>query len=247
MEEMGIPESAMVIVAHPDDAEFTMAGTVAAWTRAGCTVTYVVCTDGNAGSHEPDMTPEKLAAIRREEQRAACKTLGVRNVVFLGYDDGQLQPTLDLRRDLVRAIRQYRPETVITGDPTALFSGDYYINHPDHRASAQAAIDAVAPASEMPLLWPDLGPPHRVRQIYIYGNDQANLWVDISETIDTKIAALKKHASQLGDWDPTEMIKKWSAENGEEKGYAHAERYRVFLLQRPRPNEEVKEDEQPSE
>ena len=237
MEGNRIPESAMVIVAHPDDAEFTMAGTVAAWTEAGCEVTYVVCTDGNAGSHEPGMTREKLAEIRRAEQRAACAILGVGEVVFLGYDDGQLQPTMELRRDLVRVIRQYKPEVVLTGDPTALFSGDYYINHPDHRAAAQAALDAVAPASEMPLLWPELGPPHRVRRVYVHGNDQANVWIDLADTIEIKIAALREHASQMGDWDPTEMIKRWSAETGEEKGLAYAEKYRVIVLERPRPEE----------
>jgi LmbE family N-acetylglucosaminyl deacetylase len=242
MEGKRIPESAMVIVAHPDDAEFTVAGTVAAWTGAGCRVTYVVCTDGNAGSHEPGMTRERLAEIRRSEQCAACAVLGVSEVEFLGYDDGQLQPTLDLRRDLVRLIRQYQPQVVLTGDPTSLFSGDYYINHPDHRAAAQAAIDAVAPASEMPLLWPELGPPHRVRQVYVAGNDQANVWVDITDTIELKIAALIKHASQLGDWDPTEMVKGWNAETGKDQGLAYAEKYRVIVLQRPQPDDQTQED-----
>jgi LmbE family N-acetylglucosaminyl deacetylase len=230
MKQHRVPASAMVIVAHPDDAEFTVAGTVAAWTKAGCCVTYVVCTDGNAGSQEPGMTREKLAEIRRTEQRAACAILGVSEVVFLGYDDGQLQPTLDLRRDLVRLIRRYRPEVVIAGDPTKVFWDDSYINHPDHRAAAQAALDAVAPASEMPLLWPEVGAPHRVRQIYILGNDQPNVWVDVTETIEQKIAALKQHASQMGDWDPTEMIKAWGAETGKEQGLAYAESYRVITL-----------------
>ncbi len=231
MKQHRVPASAMVIVAHPDDAEFTVAGTVAAWAKAGCRVTYVVCTDGNAGSHEPGMTRQKLAKIRRAEQRAACAILGVSEVVFLGYDDGQLQPTLELRRDLVRMIRQYKPEVVITGDPTRVFGGDNYINHPDHRAAAQAALDAVAPASEMPLLWPEVGAPHRVRQVYIRGNDQPNTWVDVTETIGQKIAALKQHASQMGDWEPTEMIKEWSAETGREKGLAYAESYRVITLE----------------
>jgi len=220
----------MVIVAHPDDAEFTVAGTVAAWAKAGCRVTYVVCTDGNAGSHEPGMTRQKLAEIRRAEQRAACDILGVSEVVFLGYDDGQLQPTLELRRDLVRLIRRYKPEVVITGDPTRVFWDDKYINHPDHRAAAQAAVDAVAPASELPLLWPEVGAPHRVRQVYIHGNDQPNLGVEVTETIEQKIAALKQHASQMRDWDPTEMIKAWAAETGREKGLAYAESYRVITL-----------------
>lgn len=233
MEENRIPESAMVIVAHPDDAEFTVAGTVAAWTRAGCRVTYMVCTDGNAGSHEPGMTREKLAEIRRAEQRAACAALGVSEVVFLGYDDGQLQPTLELRRDLVRAIRQHKPEVIIASDPTRLLVGDGYINHPDHRAAAQAALDAAAPASAMPLLWPEVGAPHGVRQVYVYGNDEPNVWVDVTETIGQKIAALKQHASQMGDWDPTERIKEWNAEMGREKGLAYAECYRVITLERP--------------
>jgi LmbE family N-acetylglucosaminyl deacetylase len=234
----GIPESAMVIVAHPDDAEFTMAGTVAAWTQAGCHITYVLCTDGNAGSHEPGMTREMLAEIRRQEQRAACATLGVGDVVFLGYDDGQLQPTLELRRDLVRVIRQYQPEVVLTSDPTRFFSGDRYINHPDHRAAGQAALDAVAPAAQMPLLWPETGEPHKVRRVYVYGNGEPNVWVDITATIDRKIEALKQHASQMGDWDPTERIKGWNAEVGKDKGLAYAESFRVITLVQPDADDE---------
>jgi LmbE family N-acetylglucosaminyl deacetylase len=233
MEKNGAPASAMVIVAHPDDAEFTMAGTVAAWVQQGCQVVYVICTDGNAGSHEPDMTRERLAEIRRAEQRAACDVLGVHDLVFLGHDDGQLQATLDLRRELVQAIRQYKPEVVLTSDPTRLFASDRYINHPDHRAAGQAALDAVAPASEMPLLWPETGKPHRVRRVYVYGNSDPNKWVDIGHTIDMKINALKQHASQLGDWDPTERIENWSAEVGKEQGMAHAESFRVITLMPP--------------
>ena len=233
MEENSLPESAMVIVAHPDDAEFTVAGTVAVWTQAGCRVTYVICTDGNTGSHEPNMTRERLAGIRRTEQRAACAVVGVSEVIFLGYDDGQLQPTLDLRRDLVRVIRQHKPEAIITWDPTTVFINDDYVNHPDHRAAAQAALDAVAPASAMPLLWPETGPPHRVRQVYVFGNENPNLWVDVTDTIEQKIAALKEHASQMGDWDPTEMVKEWGAETGQEKEFDYAESYRVITLERP--------------
>jgi LmbE family N-acetylglucosaminyl deacetylase len=233
MTDNEIPKSAMVIVAHPDDAEFTMAGTVAAWTRAGCRVTYVLCTDGNAGSHEPGMTREKLAEIRRTEQRAACAKLGVGDVVFLGYDDGQLQPTLSVRRDLVRVIRQYKPEVVLTSDR--------YINHPDHRAAGQAALDAVAPAAQMPLLWPETGEPHKVHRVYVYGNGEPNTWVDITETIDQKIEALKQHASQLGDWDPTERIKSWNAEVGKDKGFAFAESYRVITLVQPDTDDDEEE------
>lgn len=223
----------MVIIAHPDDAEFTVAGTVAAWVEAGCRVTYTLCTDGNAGSHEPGMTRQKLAEIRRTEQRAACAILSVSDVVFLGHDDGQLQPTLQLRRELVGVIRQYRPEVVITGDPTQLFAGDAYINHPDHRAAAQAALDAVAPATAMPLLWPEAGAPHRVQRVYVHGNERPNVWVDITHTIERKIAALRQHVSQLGDWDPAEMIRSWAAETGRENGLACAESFRIIMLERP--------------
>jgi LmbE family N-acetylglucosaminyl deacetylase len=223
----------MVIVAHPDDAEFTAAGTVALWSGAGCRITYVVCTDGNAGSHEPGMTPERLAEIRQAEQRAACRVLGVESVLFLGYGDGQLVATLELRRDLVQAIRQHQPEVVLAGDPTVLFFGDDYVNHPDHRAAAQAALDAVAPAAAMPLLWPELGAPHRVRQIYVHGSSQSNTWIDISSTIDQKVEALRQHASQMGSWDAAEMIKLWAAETGKEKGMAYAESYRVMTLWSP--------------
>jgi LmbE family N-acetylglucosaminyl deacetylase len=228
-----IPQSAMVIMAHPDDAEFTVAGTVAKWTQAGCKAVYVLCTSGNAGTHEPGMTREKIAAIREEEQRAACQVLGVKDVVFLRHDDGTLQPTLELRRDLVRLIRYFKPEAVITEDPTVLFYGDDYINHPDHRAAGQAAIDAVAPAAAMPLLWPEEGEPHRVRQMYVGGSDKPNVWIDLSDTIEIKIEALRQHKSQMGEWDPSEMIRRWAAETGKEKGLAWAESFRRIMFEPP--------------
>jgi LmbE family N-acetylglucosaminyl deacetylase len=225
------PQSAMVIIAHPDDAEFTVAGTVALWARRGARVCYVVCTDGNAGSHEPGMTPERLAEIRRSEQRAACAVLGVQSIEFLGHDDGCLEANMVLRRELVRALRTHRPEVVVAFDPTSLFAGGEYINHPDHRAAAQAAIDAASPACAMPMLWPEVGPPHRVRRMYIFGNAEPNVWIDIGETLEVKIAALLKHASQLGDWDPSEMVRQWSSETGRPVGLAFAEAFRLMTLE----------------
>jgi LmbE family N-acetylglucosaminyl deacetylase/GrpB-like predicted nucleotidyltransferase (UPF0157 family) len=225
-----VPESAMIITAHPDDAEFTMAGTAAAWAKAGCRVVYVICTDGNAGSHEADMTAERLAKIRRAEQTAACQQLGVAEVVFLGRDDARLEATLDLRRELVRQIRAHKPEVVLGNDPTSFFSGHGYINHPDHRAAALATMDAVAPACELRLLWPDAGPPHRVKQVWVRGNGEPDIWVDISDVIGAKIAALKEHKSQMGEWDPSEMIREWNGSVGQEVGVAYAENYRVMVL-----------------
>jgi LmbE family N-acetylglucosaminyl deacetylase len=228
--EFEVPKSAMVIVAHPDDIEFNVAGTIAMWVNKGCFVIYVICTDGNIGSYEPNMTSNKLSQIRRSEQYAAASELGIDTVEFLGYPDGQLLPTLGLRRDIVRLIRQYKPEIVMCQAPTAIFLGDEYINHPDHRAAAQAALDAIAPASAMPMLWSELGPSHSVRQVYIFNSSKPNLWIDITDTIEKKITALKKHASQMANYDPSEEIKRWGVEAGKAKGLNYAESYRVITL-----------------
>jgi LmbE family N-acetylglucosaminyl deacetylase len=224
-----VPASAMSIFAHPDDAEFGVAGTLARWARAGCEVTMVLCTSGNVGTQDTTYTPGTLAETREREQRAAAELLGVRNVVFLHHDDCQLAPTLELRRALVRTIRQHRPEVVISGDPAALFMGQSYINHPDHRAAAVAALDAVFPCAEMPLLWPEDGPPHKVHAVYIAWTDARDVWIDVGDTIETKIAALKAHASQMGDWDPAEMIREWAsgdAAEGRKKQAAAARKAR---------------------
>jgi LmbE family N-acetylglucosaminyl deacetylase len=205
-----VPASAMTIFAHPDDAEFGVAGTLARWARAGCEITMVLCTSGNAGTHDAIYTAESLTETREREQRDAADILGVKHVVFLRHDDCQLQPTLDLRRELVRAIRAHRPEVVICNDPTGWLFGGEYINHPDHRAAAQVAIEAVFPCAEMPLLWPEEGLPHKVHAVYIAWAEPRDTWVDITDTIDLKIAALKRHASQMGDWDPTDMIREWA-------------------------------------
>jgi LmbE family N-acetylglucosaminyl deacetylase len=229
-----IPERAMIIYAHPDDIEFGVAGTAALWAKNGSEVTYVVITDGNVGSHETGMTAEKLAEIRRAEQTAAAKTAGA-SCIYLGYHDGLLQPTLELRKKLVRLIRRHKPNVVICGDPTLFFPSDTYINHPDHRAAAQAALDAVFPAAEMPLLYPDLDEegldPHKVNYVYISRPVSGpNYYVDITETIDVKIEALRQHASQLGEWDPTERLKKWNSETGKQVGFQYAEAFRRITL-----------------
>lgn len=234
MKNTYIPERAMFIYAHPDDIEFGVAGTAALWTKHGAEVIYVVITDGNVGSHEPDMTAEKLAEIRRAEQTAAAEKAGA-TCIFLGYHDGLLQPTMELRQKLVRLIRLHKPNVVVCGDPTIYFSGDgTRINHPDHRAAAQAAIDAVFPAAEMRLMYSELEDegimPHKVNYVYVsYGRDP-NYYVDISETIDTKIEALRQHTSQLGDWDPEERLKEWSAGTGKKVGFKYAEAFRRIVI-----------------
>ncbi len=228
-----IPKTAMFIFAHPDDIEFGIAGTAAKWAREGCRVIYVLITDGNVGSHEDSMTAEKLAEIRRAEQTAAGDVVGA-ECVFLGYHDGFLQPTLELRKDLVRLIRRYKPDAVVCPDPSNFFPSDTYINHPDHRAAGTAALDAVFPAAEMSLLYPDLLaeglPGHKVSQVFVTFGQQANHYVDITDTIDLKIEALNKHVSQVGGMQLDGMIREWAAETGKKVGFAYAEAtYRITL------------------
>lgn len=242
MDQRYVPGRAMLIYAHPDDIEFSAAGTVARWTKEGSEVTYVVITDGNVGSHEEGMTAERIAQIRRAEQEAAAGVVGAARCIFLGYDDGLLQPTLELRRELVGLIRKYRPDIVVCGDPTVFFPGGTRINHPDHRAAATAALDAVFPASEMPLLYPELEAEgltsHKVKHVLISNPQEATFYVDVSDTIHLKIQALREHHSQLGDWDPRERITSWTREIGQKVGFAHAEKFRLITLESEAEEEE---------
>ena len=240
-----VPERAMLIYAHPDDIEFGVAGTAARWANAGSEVTYVVITDGNVGSHEEGMTAVGIAEIRRAEQEAAAQVAGAARCIFLGYHDGLLQPTMELRKDLVRLIRRHHPNVVVCGDPTVFFPNETRINHPDHRAAATAALDAVFPAAEMPLLYPELEAdglkPHKVNYVLVSNTHKASYFVDITETIDTKIEALRQHESQLGDWDPEERLKTWAASIGKKVGFAYAEAFRLITLKVDDTHEEEEE------
>ena len=222
-------ERVMVITAHPDDAEFTVAGTVARWVREGKTVIYVICTDGSRGSNDPKVRPEQLVTIRRAEQEAAARILGVEEIVYLGYEDGTLQHTLALRRDLTREIRRYRPDIVVCPDPTVRYYGDGYLNHPDHRAAGDAALDAVFPSARTRYIFPELLSeglePHKVREVYIRGALSPNFWVDISDTIGLKIAALKKHESQVGriqGWEERVRDRARGEATGQDMTYAES-------------------------
>jgi len=233
------PPRVLSIHAHPDDQEFTVAGTLAKWAQAGSSIVTVCITSGNAGSNEStpsDMTREKLAPIREEEQRQACRVLGISEVVFLGYEDGVLEPSIALRRDLTRLIRRHRPDAVVCGDPTVRFYGTTYLNHPDHRAAASVALDAVFPSAETRLIFPELLdeglPPHHVKTVYIHGSTRPDTFVDISAFLDVKLAALREHKSQMGTWDPAEMIRSWAAEQGKRRKLAAAETFRRMILGR---------------
>ncbi len=225
----------MAIMAHADDAEFGFAGTIAKWVRQGKQVTYVLITNGNKGSSDPTMEPERLAALREAEQRAACQVLGVEQVVFLGYPDGELVPTLELRRDLSRVIRKYRPDIAVVPDPTTWYFGDQYINHPDHRAAGEAALAAVYPSARDRLTFPELLAeglePHNVREVYLTISNDPNVWIDITDTIDVKIAALREHRSQLSDPQAVEeMVRAWARDNAAGHEMKYAERFKRMIL-----------------
>jgi LmbE family N-acetylglucosaminyl deacetylase len=235
MSELYNPSSAMAVVAHPDDIEFTCAGTLAKWARNGARICYVLCTSGEVGIAQAGMTKEKAASIREVEQSEAAQIAGALDVVFLREPDGLLTPTLELRKKIVREIRRFRPEVVVCGDPTIVWSGDDYINHPDHRAAATAALDAVFPAAGQPNLFQELEAEglhaHKPRKVYVTGWSQTDQFVNITETIDIKVAALRAHRSQMGDWDPEPRIKEWAAERARGKEMEYAEGFRVVTLE----------------
>ncbi|MDQ3809101.1 MAG: PIG-L family deacetylase [Chloroflexota bacterium] len=242
----------VVVAAHPDDSDFGVAGTAASLARQGHQVHYVVCTSGDAGSDDPTLAPEALARIREAEQDAAARILGLRAVHYLRFPDGQLEPTLVLRKALVRKMRELQADVVICQDPRALVDDDStYLNHPDHRAAGQAALDAAFPAAGNPSAFRDLLAdglaPHKVREVWLYfcSARDVNHWVDITETMEQKIAALEAHDSQIGDWARsgglrTEMLK-WASEEATRRHlqYRHAEGFQRIVL--------VSEQEKPAE
>ena len=232
------PKRAMSIHAHPDDQEFTVGGTLAKWARAGCDIVTVCITKGGAGSNKytpPDMTREALVSIREDEQREACRILGVKETIFLDYEDGMLEPSIALRRDLTRLVRRHRPEAVLTGDPTVRFYGTTYMNHPDHRVAADVALDAVFPSAETRFIFPELLEeglqPHHVREVWLHGSERPDTFIDIADVIDLKIAALREHKSQLGPWDPAPFVTGWAMEQGKAKKLPAAEAFRRMVLE----------------
>ena len=229
-----VPARAMVIVAHPDDIEFGCAGTIARWVQAGAEVCYVLCTSGDVGIAKPELTRAQVTEIREAEQLAAAEALGVKDVVFLREPDGTLVNTIELRKRLVREIRRFRPEVVVCLDPTAFFVSDTYINHPAHRAAGTAAVDAVFPAAGQPHVFEELEQEgltaHKVRKLYIDGWGGGDTFVNTTATIDLKIAALRKHASQMGEWDPEPMLREWSRATAKGKEMEYAESFRVITL-----------------
>lgn len=228
-----VPKSALVIVAHADDIEF-YAGTIIRWTDAGATVTYCIVTDNAAGSNSVDYHRETLIETRRREQIAAARAAGVTDVRFLNYADGTLQPTIELRRDLTRLIRELRPEVVVIPDPnTYYFSDNTYVNHPDHRAVGEAALYAAFPSAGSRPIFIDLleagYEPHDVTRVYLMISEHVNVSVDITDVFERKLDTLRCFPSQFGE-DLIDMIRRGDSAAGQENGWQYGESFRVLTL-----------------
>lgn len=228
--------TALVIYAHPDDAEYGAAGTVARWCKEGVEIRYVLCTNGASGSSDPEMTRERLAQIRIEEQRAAAAVLGVTEVVPLGFEDGYLSPDLALRKAIAREIRRHRPDVVITPhDPTMRTFAGSYLQHPDHIAVGEAVYRSINPDASSGLMFPELWreegfAPHLPKLLLVSNFSEGTCYVDIADTLEQKVQALSCHRSQLGA-DPsesTEFVRERAAAVGAHSGVRAAEAFLLF-------------------
>ncbi len=224
---------ALAVSAHPDDIEFGCSGTLATWADRGAEVTYCIVTDGSTGTQDRELAGERLAAIRREESERAAEVIGAREIVWLDYRDGYVEYTLDLRRDIARVFRRFKPHRFLVLDPTPVI--DQFINHPDHRAVGQASLDVSMTAGTTPGHFPELldeglEPWRGLREVWIAGPSPGSTAVDISSAIDRKIEALMCHVSQVGDRAEgiAGWVREWTAAAGKDHGYAHAETFTVL-------------------
>ena len=223
-----VPARVLAVYAHPDDPEISCGGTLARWARDGAEVHVLICTRGEKGSQDRDQDPEELARLRMEEMDEAATVLGLAGHERLDVDDGELENTSGLRRQIVGVIRRIKPEAVVCPDPTAVFFGDSYYNHHDHRETGWAALDAVAPAAGNPHYFPDAGPVHHVATVYLSATLEPDVWVDVTDTLETKIDALFRHRSQLmetGEWFRT-FLRERAEEGGQVVGVRYAEGFR---------------------
>ena len=236
-DQLPTPERVLVVAAHPDDIEFGAAGTVARWVDEGAEVRYLLVTRGDKGSEDPRADVDELVVVREREQRAAAAEIGVAGVEFLDEPDGQVEPSLRLRERITRAIRTHRPEVVMTHDPTVLFVNNEWVNHPDHRAVGQVTVDAVFPTARDPLNFSehlDAGlEPWKVAELFLWSTNEANQLVDVADTLERKIDALRHHASQFRRFDDiARWVRRRSEELGERTGYRAAEGFRRVTLSR---------------
>jgi len=225
----------LVVVAHPDDAEFGCAGSVARWILEGRQVAYLIATTGDKGSDDPAMTSERLATIREAEQLRAAQVLGVDPVIFLRYPDGELEDSREFRREVVRAIRRLRPELLVTTTPLPTLN--LYAGHRDHRTAGRVALDAVYPYARDRLHFPELAAeglaPHKVLEVYLMWHEEPDVWVDISGTMDLKLKALRCHVSQFSDPETVEArVRQRATELGTAQGITYAEAFKRIQLPR---------------
>jgi LmbE family N-acetylglucosaminyl deacetylase len=227
-----VPDCVLAVYAHPDDPDVSCGGTLARWARQGADVHVVICTNGDKGTADASVDPAALAGRRAEETVAAGALLGVASQHVLGYPDGDLDDTVELRRELVGWVRSVRPATVLCPDPTAVFFGEDYYNHRDHRAVGFAVLDALAPAAALPHYFPDEGPAHQVGTALLSGTLEPSVWIDVTATIDDKAAAVACHQSQFADggqW-AAQAVRLRAEEDGRRAGVAFAEGFRRLRL-----------------
>jgi LmbE family N-acetylglucosaminyl deacetylase len=228
------PQKILVILAHPDDPEFFCGASLARWAKAGHEIHYFLLTNGDKGFNDVHASPAEISQTRQAEQNAAAAIIGVKSVRFLGLEDGFLFPTKDLRREIVRVIRQVKPEILVTCDPTHLFAGDYYINHPDHRYAGQVVLDAVFPAASNPFFFPELIrdedlQPHQPREVWVSLTGNPTVVLDVTDTWETKIRALKEHKSQIGDPQEFEQrMRSRKSEKSTEENEYFEEKFRII-------------------
>lgn len=232
---------AMVVVAHPDDAEFGCSGTVAKWCSEGWEVVYVLCTDGSKGTSDREISSQELAKIRHQEQLNAGKVLGLKKVVFLDHEDAMLEPTLELREEIAREIRRYRPDILICTTPNRNLDGSWGVGHPDHLAAGEAALSAVFPGARDHLTFPDLLQnglePHKVAEVWIMMHPEPDQFVDVTDHLDTSVKALVQHASQIdgrGEEEMGKMMREGRRKRAEGKGIQYAEAFKRIVFDRPR-------------
>jgi LmbE family N-acetylglucosaminyl deacetylase len=232
MQVTEVPVSVLAVYAHPDDPEISAGGTLALWARGGASVWVCICTRGEKGSQDPAQDPDELARVRVEETEKAAALLGLAGHFHLGYGDGELDDSLELRGRIVELVRRLRPEVVVCPDPTAVFFGDRYFNHRDHRVTGWATLDAVAPSAGNPHYFPEQLAEglevHGVSAVYLSGTLEPNCWVDIGDVIEVKIDALFCHQSQLtetGEWF-REFLRQRAEEAGRQIGVGYGEGFR---------------------
>jgi LmbE family N-acetylglucosaminyl deacetylase len=226
------PGIVLAVYAHPDDADVACGGTLARWANAGSAVHLLVCTDGGKGTTDPAVEPGDLARARAGELESSSALIGLSSVENLGFPDGELTDSDDFRRTLVDRVRTVRPDVVCGHDPTAVFFGQAYFNHRDHRIAGAALLDAVAPAAALPHYFPDAGPPHQVTTVLLSATLEPDEWVDISDTIEVKASAVECHRTQFAGQDgwAGEAVRRRAAEEGRRAGVTYAEGFRRLTL-----------------